>query len=121
MIALSIIFLARELLMTSEKKTLSHTHPWIIAFVFGLLHGLGFASALFEVGLPSENIASSLLFFNIGVEFGQLVFIFVVLAVMWIFRKSTAKYHNLIRKATAYMIGISAAYWFIERSLVLFF
>ncbi len=120
MIALSIIFLSRELLTKTEVKTLSQTHPWIIAFVFGLFHGMGFASVLFDIGLPPENIASSLLFFNLGVEFGQLMFIFVVLGVIWVFKKLTKKYHEFFRKTTAYLIGIAAAYWFIERSLVLF-
>ncbi len=120
MIALSIVFLARELLVKRDVKTLSYTHPWIIAFVFGLLHGLGFASALFEVGLPAENIISSLLFFNIGVEFGQLMFIFAVLSIIWLFSKWTTLYHQFFKKLTAYLIGITASYWFIERSLVLF-
>ncbi len=120
MIALSIIFLARELLITSEKKTLSHTHPWIIAFVFGLLHGLGFATVLFDVGLAPEHIVSSLLFFNLGVELGQLMFIAVVLGIIWIFKKITTKYGELVRKTTLYSIGIVAAYWFIERSLLFF-
>lgn len=119
MIALSIIFLARELLRKKEVKTLTHTHPWIIAFAFGLLHGLGFASALHEVGLPSEHIMSSLLFFNLGVESGQLAFIFMVLIGIRMFSKMTVKYHDEILKKTAYFIGIVAAYWFVERSLLL--
>ena len=121
MIALSIIFLARELLIEREVRTLSYTHPWIIAFVFGLLHGLGFASALYKVGLPQDNIASSLLIFNLGVEFGQLMFIFAVLALIWIFKKlTTIKFHDFIQKIVVYLIGISATYWFIERSFLLF-
>jgi len=120
MIALSIIFLARELLIKAEVRTLSQTQPWIIAFVFGLFHGMGFASVLFDIGLPAENIASSLLFFNLGVEFGQLMFISVVLGVIWVFKKFTTNHHDMIRETTVYLIGVSATYWFIERILVLF-
>lgn len=119
MIALSIIFLARELLVKTEVKTLSQTHPWIVAFVFGLFHGMGFASVLFDIGLPAESIALSLLFFNLGVEFGQILFIFAVLGVIRVFRASTLKYHLLIERTTVYVIGIVAAYWFIERSMTL--
>jgi hypothetical protein len=75
-IALSIMFLAAELTKTEGAGLrLTERHPWIVAFSFGLLHGLGFASALKEVGLPQTEVAPALLFFNLGVEAGQLMFI----------------------------------------------
>ncbi len=120
MIALSIIFLARELLLGKARGSWTYTYPWMLAFIFGLLHGLGFASALSEVGLPEENIALALLFFNLGVELGQLLFIFTVLALIHVLKNSVARHQATIRTSTIYLIGITASYWFIERSLILF-
>ncbi len=115
MIALSIVFLARELLIPISVKTVTKTYPWLVAFLFGLLHGLGFASVLADIGLEANNIFSSLLFFNLGVELGQLMFILSILTMIWTFQKFTKKYQSHVRKATSYFIGIIAAYWFIER------
>ncbi len=117
MIALSIVFLARELLMPIGVKTLARTYPWAVAFMFGLLHGFGFASALANIGLGSQNIVNTLLFFNLGVELGQLMFIFVMLMVFKILQKFLSLYVEVIKKMATYIIGITAAYWFIQRSL----
>ena len=77
-IALSIVFLAAEILHARQGRIgLTHQFPWLIAFAFGLLHGLGFASALGQVGLPAAEIPLALLFFNLGVEIGQLLFVAV--------------------------------------------
>ncbi len=119
LIALSIVFVAREIIVKNKTKTLSQKYPWIVAFIFGLLHGLGFANALFEIGIPRENIAASLIFFNIGVEIGQLIFIMTIVISIYMFNKLTTKYNNLIRLSVSYMIGIVSAYWFIQRSLLL--
>ena len=82
-IALSIVFLATEIMHSrAGRPGLTFRRPWIVAFLFGLLHGLGFASALSEVGLPANAIPAALLFFNLGVEIGQLLFIAAVLAVI---------------------------------------
>ncbi len=82
-IALSIVFVAAEIVHSRQGKTgLTERFPWIVAFTFGLLHGFGFASALSEVGLPQSAIPVALLFFNVGVEIGQLLFIASVFAVM---------------------------------------
>lgn len=120
MIALSIIFLARELLLGKERGSWTYTYPSMVAFTFGLLHGLGFASALAEIGLPEEDIALALLFFNLGVELGQLLFIFVVISLIHVIQDSVIRHHVIIRTSTIYLIGITASYWFIERSLILF-
>jgi len=111
MIALSIIFLARELLIT--KKTITKKHLEYIAFIFGFLHGMGFSTALKEIGLPQEDIAVSLFSFNIGIEMGQIIFIFISLSLLLPLYKFIAK--EKVSRFLAYFIGIVASYWFIER------
>ena len=87
-IALSIVFLASEIMhRRAGRPGLTYRQPWIVAFLFGLLHGLGFAGALSEVGLPANAIPFALLFFNVGVEIGQLLFIAAVLAAMAALRR----------------------------------
>src|SRR6478672_2826329 len=82
-IALSIVFVACEIVhRRSGRSGLTEAWPWVVAFTFGLLHGLGFAGALREVGLPQNAISLALLFFNVGVELGQLLFIGIVMAVI---------------------------------------
>ncbi|HAC65956.1 MAG TPA: hypothetical protein DCF68_21100, partial [Cyanothece sp. UBA12306] len=82
-IALSILFLASELAHSRLGKTgLTQQYPWLVALTFGLLHGFGFAGALAEVGLPPQDIPPALLFFNVGVEIGQLTFVLGVIGVM---------------------------------------
>ena len=79
-IALSIVFVAAEIIHAREGKAgIAARAPWVVAFAFGLLHGFGFAGALSEVGLPAGHIPVALLFFNVGVEIGQLLFVAVVL------------------------------------------
>jgi hypothetical protein len=93
--------------------------PWAIAFTFGLLHGLGFASALAEVGLPQLSIPVALLFFNVGVEIGQLAFIAAVLAVIamgrWIGHRIALPQLHWLWRMPPYAIGGIASYWVIER------
>ncbi len=114
-IALSIVFLAREYILSSKGiKSISAEHPWIVAFVFGLLHGFGFAGALSDVGLPQRAIASALLFFNIGVELGQLIFVLVLVLLLRLLAKNNYLVKKL-KRATAYMIGGISFYWLIER------
>ena len=118
-IALSILFLAVEIIHSQQGKVgLAERSPWLIAFIFGLLHGFGFAGALAEVGLPEQSIPQALLFFNVGVELGQLIFVFSVLAVAWVVKKMFTQ--NVLRKgeiAIAYVIGSLAAFWLIERMM----
>ena len=88
LIALSIVFLAREIIMGQRgESTLVHTKPWVVAFVFGLFHGFGFAGALGELGLSDGDIPLALLFFNLGVEGGQIAFICVLIAINYVFNR----------------------------------
>lgn len=115
-IALSIVFLAREIIMYREgKETLTFKYPWIVAFTFGLLHGFGFASALSETGLPQQSIPLALLFFNVGVELGQLIFIAAVLGIIALGKKININLSILKQKSVAYLIGIVSCYWLIDR------
>ena len=115
-IALSIVFLAREILLHNElKNSLTYRKPWLIAFTFGLLHGFGFASALSETGLPQSSIPLALAFFNIGVEVGQILFVFVVLASIWLFNKTKLEIPKRFNKWPAYLIGSMATFWVIDR------
>ncbi len=117
-IALSIVFVANEIIHQQRgTEGLAARKPWLIAFSFGLLHGLGFAGALAEVGLPQNSIALALLFFNVGVEIGQLLFIGAVLACGALVRRVAAQYVNAGQAVVvlAYCIGGTASYWVIER------
>ena len=89
--------------------------PWIVAFVFGLLHGLGFASALSEVGLPANAIPVALLFFNVGVETGQLMFIASVLSIVVGARRVSLPWFVWNWRLPAYAIGAVASCWTIQR------
>ena len=81
-IALSIVFVAAEIVhQRGGREGITARAPWVVAFTFGLLHGFGFAGALSEIGLPQGDIPLALLFFNVGVEVGQLLFIAAVLGV----------------------------------------
>lgn len=114
-IALSIVFLAIELLhVINGKETLTSKKPWLVAFTFGLLHGFGFAGALADIGLPQQDIPWALAFFNIGVELGQIAFVIIVLAIIWIlaFKKN---WPLVLKKIPAYVIGSLASFWLIER------
>ena len=117
-IALSIVFVAAEIMHQRQGRIgLTARKPWIIAFAFGLLHGLGFAGALAEVGLPENSIPLALLFFNIGVEAGQILFILAVLALYHLAKKLIAARFDLKRlePIPVYLIGGLASYWVIER------
>ncbi|WP_115462532.1 HupE/UreJ family protein [Winogradskyella aurantiaca] len=114
-IALSIVFLALEIVLNLRgKETLTSRQPWIVAFVFGLLHGFGFAGALSDIGLPQQNIPWALGFFNIGVELGQIAFILVVVLLTKVLnlKKNWPLATKLI---PAYGIGSIACFWLIER------
>lgn len=114
-IALSIVFLALEILRIQQgEQTLTSRKPWLVAFVFGLLHGFGFAGALTDVGLPQTEIPLALAFFNIGVEIGQIVFVLVVLSALWGLRKIRWK-PGAYQKLAPYAIGSVAAFWVVER------
>ena len=117
-IALSIIFLAVEIIKRKPgKPRLSERAPWIIAFLFGLIHGFGFAGALSEIGLPESDIPTALLTFNLGVEAGQLAIVFGSLAVLWLMKRYAEKMMRAAIITGTYAIGITASFWFIERLL----
>jgi hydrogenase/urease accessory protein HupE len=114
-IALSIMFLAWELLKRQQgERVISAEKPWLVSFSFGLLHGLGFASALHEVGLPQTQVPAALAFFNVGVELGQLFFIFGTLLILKLARK-LLNVSAIWPKVAAYAIGSVAAFWLIDR------
>lgn len=112
-IALSIIFLARELL--SPAKTLTKAHLEIIAFTFGLLHGFGFSSVLSEIGLPHNDIALSLFAFNVGIELGQIIFILSLVILYRFVQRVIRPSYERLKWLSAYAIGSMATFWFLER------
>lgn len=118
-IALSIVFLAYELALPPERRDpVSERFPALIAFGFGLIHGLGFAGVLHEIGLPQTDIPLALLSFNIGVELGQLLFIAVVLGLGYLARRlmpALARYGSSMVHISSYVIGSVAAFWVLER------
>jgi hydrogenase/urease accessory protein HupE len=129
-IALSIVLVAVEIVNARRgRPSAALRRPWLVAFCFGLLHGFGFAGALAEVGLPHHAIPIALLFFNLGVETGQLVFVGVVLGMQHIFGRAIAfrvgpdrvpRMVKLFDMIVAYAIGTVAAYWLIERTSTFF-
>lgn len=113
-IALSILFVAMEIVHWRQGHPgITRRWPWLVAFVFGLLHGFGFAGALSEVGLPDHAIPTALLFFNIGVELGQLLFIAGVLLVSLALRR--VRLPQWAWRIPVYAIGSLAAFWTIQR------
>ncbi|MGR8922040.1 MAG: HupE/UreJ family protein [Gammaproteobacteria bacterium] len=117
-IALSIVFLAAEIVHQRRGVVgITERYPWVIAFGFGLFHGLGFAGALSEIGVPQHEVPLALLTFNLGVESGQLLFIAAVLAVMAVFRRLPLSAPRGAWRVAPYAIGSVAAYWTIERVL----
>ena len=117
-IALSILFLARELVQDeSERSRLTLGKPWVMAFIFGLLHGLGFAGALSDIGLPEDDLWLSLLLFNVGIEVGQIAVIIVLAAIVWLLTRIQWQRH--FATAAAWGMGCLAAFWTIDRTLLL--
>jgi hydrogenase/urease accessory protein HupE len=124
-IALSIVFVASEMLHArSGRPGITARAPWVVALIFGLMHGLGFASGLSEAGLPDGHIPTALLFFSIGVEAGHFMFIGVVLALMGAgvravqhFRPRflTPRMSSVLGSLPAYAIGTVAMFWVIQR------
>jgi len=121
LIAMSILVLAVELARGEDvPPSPLRRLPWAMAALFGLLHGFGFAGALAEVGLPQAEIPLALLFFNLGIEVGQLVFVAAVLATQWALRPLTAHGPPWFARVPAYGIGSFAAWWCFERTAVFF-
>jgi hydrogenase/urease accessory protein HupE len=124
LIALSILLLAAEIIKyrrEGEQDSFTWRYPVSVSAVFGLLHGFGFAVVLQELGLPASMKVHALLFFNIGVELGQLAFIVAVLAVVAAATRIAIidKHRERLAEAAVYAIGICSAYWLFERSVFL--
>jgi hydrogenase/urease accessory protein HupE len=115
-IALSILFLAAECVKKREgEQRLSERVPWVVALLFGLLHGFGFAGALKEVGLPEDEVPMALLTFNLGVEAGQLMIVVATLGVMALIRQASPQHSAWAVKTASYAAGSMAGFWLIER------
>jgi hydrogenase/urease accessory protein HupE len=113
-IALSIVLLAMEV-ARGEHPSFTRRWPWAVAFLFGLIHGFGFAGALREIGLPDGEVPAALVSFNLGVEAGQLAVVLAVLLMLEAVRRlREAALAPAIRTAS-YAIGITGSYWLIDR------
>ena len=111
LIALTLIYLAIEVSSNFKYKST----PWLLAFGFGLLHGFGFAGALSEIGFASENLLFSLLFFNLGIEAGQLLMLPLFGLIVWCFRR--VKIERISYQLSSYLIGGMGSFWLIDRLL----
>ncbi len=117
-IALSIVFVGVEIVKQQRGETgLTARYPWAVAFSFGLVHGIGFASALAGLGLEHRLLPTALLFFNVGVEIGQLAFVLLVLALFWAHRRLDAVLPRWGNVLPAYAIGSVSMFWFLGRLL----
>ncbi|MGR9071450.1 MAG: HupE/UreJ family protein [Gammaproteobacteria bacterium] len=118
-IALSIVLVAVEVVRSRRGiRGITARAPWAVAFAFGLLHGFGFAGALAELGLPEGRIPLALLFFNLGVEAGQLIFVAAALGVFVSVRRMSAQLPRWTELAPPYAVGIIAMFWVIQRIAV---
>ena len=119
-IALSILFLGPEVVRARRGETsLTIRFPWLVAFAFGLLHGFGFASGLSTTGMPKTELPWALLWFNVGVELGQLVFVFLALALAWSFKTLEIRWPRWAQALPGYTVGSLGAYWTIQRTVIL--
>jgi hydrogenase/urease accessory protein HupE len=116
-IALSIFFLGPEIVRSWRGQTsLAIRRPWVVAFAFGLLHGFGFASGLTATGLPHGEVPLALLLFNLGVEFGQLSIVCLVLLLERSFRQLEIRWPIWVAHAPGYLVGSFGAFWTIQRA-----
>ena len=109
LIALTIVYLALEV----SKSNKSYKTPWLMAFGFGLLHGLGFAGALMDIGIANNQMFLSLVFFNLGIELAQLALIPIPLLIIYISKQYT--YSSQVKTIASFSIGGMGFYWFIDR------
>jgi hypothetical protein len=121
LIALSILLVTVEAIhLRRGRHSLATSWPWIVAFAFGLLHGFGFAGALIQIGMPHGDVPLALLFFNVGVELGQLLFIMLILLLLALLRRLVVL-PQAAPIAAAYTIGTIATFWVFERLDLMFF
>ena len=119
-IAFSILFLGPEIVRTWRgQSSLMIRHPWVVAFLFGLLHGAGLAGGLQQLGLPRGETLQALALFNVGVEIGQLTFIALVLLLVALWRRRHWPQPLWLRRLPGYLVGSLGAYWAIERTLTM--
>ena len=118
-IALSIVFVAAEIVRIRRGvESITSRAPWVVAFSFGLMHGLGFAGGLSEAGLPAGHVPTALLFFSLGVEAGHFLFIGVVLAFIALVRRIRIPFPRWAEFAPPYAIGSVAMFWVVQRMAV---
>jgi hydrogenase/urease accessory protein HupE len=121
LIAMSIILMAYEAARHWQGHSgLTFEYPWVVTFTFGLLHGFGFAGALREIGLPQGDIPAALLFFNVGVEAGQLMFIGAVFALVSLPRLNRLPANKIAMLSVSYGIGVMAVFWTLQRAVPAF-
>jgi hypothetical protein len=120
-IALSIFFLGPEIVRCWRGQTsFTIAHPWVVAFLFGLIHGFGFAGALTSAGLPRQDLPLALLGFNIGVEIGQVGFVVIVVLLEASFRRLEIRWPRWATALPGYAVGTLGAFWTIQRTAILF-
>ncbi len=121
LIALSIFVVAVELVRDDEGRvSWMRRFPWAVALVFGFLHGLGFAGALSQVGLPTNEIPLALFSFNVGIEIGQILFVAIVVAVRGALAWVPVRWPKKAALTPAYVIGSLSSYWVFERAYMIF-
>jgi hypothetical protein len=119
-IALSILFLGPEIVRSWRGETsFTIRHPWVVAFLFGLLHGFGFAGALTSAGLPRQDLPLALLSFNVGVEIGQVAFVLLVVALERSFKQLEIRWPRWVEVMPGYAVGSLGAFWTIQRTAIL--
>jgi hydrogenase/urease accessory protein HupE len=115
-IALSIVFVAAEILQWKRGRVgLAYRAPWVVAFAFGLIHGLGFAGGLSDIGLPAGHIPTALLFFSLGVESGHFIFLAAVVSSIALVRRRNIALPSWAERVPPYAIGSVAMFWVIQR------
>lgn len=115
LIALSIVLLAAEALRKTPSRL--ERYPWVVAFVFGLLHGMGFAGALADIGLPQDSAIMALFLFNVGIELGQLGIVAIAFFITWLVSQTVSIPWRRLAILPVYLIGGVSTYWFIDRTL----
>jgi hydrogenase/urease accessory protein HupE len=116
LVALSIVYVAVEVVhLYRGQRGLTQRYPWLIALVFGLLHGSAFGGELVQIGLPAGDVAAALLLFNLGIEGGQLLFIVAVLTAHRLFRQALLHLPQWLKWLPPYAVGSAGAFWFFQR------
>jgi len=121
-IALSIIYVAVEVIrLRRGRASLAGRAPWLIALIFGLLHGFGFASALKQIGLPENSMLNALLLFNLGIEIGQLLFLILVTGILAFLLHNLPRLQSRLVLVAPYCIGSLASFWLVQRLVAILY